>query len=87
MTESAGLATASGYEPENMEVVPIEQAPMTPGERVTIVEDHEIYPDEGGVIMAVGKHSAYGGTFLFDVLIDGTDEPWRFMQHELAELA
>lgn len=56
------------------------------GERVRIAEDHDIYPGEVGSIVARGKgRGIYEGNIVYDVLVDDTEEAWRFTEHEIEE--
>lgn len=73
--------TREGYEPENAEIIPDDVDPglgISAGDRVSISEDHEIFPGEEGEVYAVARGTGwYGGALVIDVLIDGTSEPER----------
>lgn len=56
------------------------------GTRVRIVDEHDIYPGEEGEVYAVARGTGWhAGSYVVDVLIDETDEPWRFESDEIAE--
>lgn len=81
--------TRPGYEPEAVETIPDEEDPgvgFSAGDRVRISEDHDTFPDEPGEVYLVGRGIGLrAGTIVVDVLIDGTDHPYRFSIDEIGE--
>lgn len=81
--------TREGYEVEGAETLPDDfdhGLGYAAGTRVRIAEEHEIYPGEEGEIYAVARGQGWhGGSYVVDVLIDGTSEPHRFEPDEIAE--
>lgn len=72
------------YEMENVDPLGDRETNYKVGERVTIDEDHEIYPGETGIVKGVGVGvGSYAGSIVYDVMIDDTDEPYRFAESEV----
>jgi hypothetical protein len=71
---------------ENME--PLDNpgdASFDVGQRVVMPEGHDVYPGEEVEIVARGKGKGfYGGSVVYDILADGSDESYRVRESEIA---
>lgn len=71
---------------ENAGEVAEGQAMYEVGERVQIASEHDVFPDEEGKIVDRGVGQGFhAGDVVYDILIDGTEEPWRFSEDEIAD--
>jgi hypothetical protein len=80
--------TLPGYEVENANVIPDDEDTglgIAAGDTVTITDDHDVYPDEQGVVQAVVRDRATG-MLMVDVLIDDTSDAERFGTGDIAEV-
>lgn len=79
--------TRPGYEVEAATPIPDDEDPgagFGAGDRVFVIDEHEMYPGEEGGVYAVARGQGfYSGGLIVDVLIDGTETPYRFRPDEL----
>jgi hypothetical protein len=55
------------------------------GQRVVMVEDHDMYPEEEVKIVARGKGKGfYSGAIVYDILPDDVDESWRVRESDIS---
>lgn len=72
------------YEMENADPIGDRPTDFEVGDLVTVGEEHEVYPNDTGVVKGIGIGTGlWKGVTVYDVLIDGTSEPDRFGEEEL----
>lgn len=85
-SDDTGVWGMPGYVAEQVDPIRKADVSFAPGQKVTMPETHELYPDEEVTIQGVGEGKGmYAGGPVYDVLAEGSDETTRMTEREMEE--